>query len=171
MELLTGFSPRKIIQNINELIREVRSLQPKAGRGLRINKRAGGTVYDVLIRGGGSGSEGAEYYGSFKTELEEGLLKVGDGYLLRNGELLKVFGREKISPHQGWLCVVSEISGEEFTEPEIQFTEIKNTAFPVAYIHRQDDGSWLVMQMPVAVAVIIAAKPCAISMIGQGKGA
>ena len=167
MELLTGFSPRKIILKINELIRAVHSLQPKAGRGIRINKRRTGTVYDVLVRGGGGGSEGAEYYGSFRTELQDGLLKVGDGYLLRNGEFLKVTGREKISPQQGWLCVVSEISGEDFTEPEIKFSKASNTAFPVAYIHRQEDGSWLVMQMPVSVAVIMAAKPCAVSMVGQ----
>ena len=167
MELLTGFSPRKIILKINELIRAVNSLQPKAGRGIRINQRRTGTVYDVLVRGGGGGSEGAEYYGSFKTELEEGLLKAGEGFLLRNGELLKVSGREKITPQQGWLCVVSEIIGEEFSEPEIKFAEVSNTAFPVAEIIRQDDGSWLVKQMPVSVAVIMAAKPCAVSMVGQ----
>ena len=167
MELLTGFSPRKIILKINELIRAVHSLQPKAGRGIRINKRRTGTVYDVLVRGGGVGSEGAEYYGSFKTVLEEELIRVEDGYLLRNGEFLKVNGREKILPQQGWLCVVSEIIGEEFSEPEIKFSKASNTAFPVAYIHRQEDGSWLVMQMPVSVAVITAAKPCAVSMVGQ----
>lgn len=167
MELLTGFSPKKMIRIINSLIREVRALQPKAGKGIRINKRGSGTVFDVLVRGGGTGLDSAEYYGSFKAELSDGLLKVGDGYLLRNGELLKVSGREKITPQQGWLCVVSEISGEDFTEPEIKFSEVKNTAYPVAYLHRQDDGRWLVMQMPVAVAVIIAAKPCAMSMVGR----
>ena len=167
MELLTGFSPRKIILKINELIRAVHSLQPKAGRGIRINQRRTGTVYDVLVRGGGGGSEGAEYYGSFRTELQDGLLKVGNGFLLRNGEFLEVSGREQITPQQGWLCVVSEISGEDFTEPEIRFSQVKNTAYPIAEIIRQDDGSWLVKQMPVSVAVIMAAKPCAVSMVGQ----
>ena len=167
MELLTGFSPRKIILKINELIREVRSLQPKAGKGIRINKRRTGTMYEVLAHGGGISGESSEYYGSFKTEIEDGLLKVGDGYLLRNGTFLKVSGREKITPQQGWLCVVSEISGEDFTEPEIKFCEAKNTAYPVAYIHRKDNESWLVMQMPVAVAVIMAAKPCNLSFVGR----
>lgn len=167
MELLTGFSPRTIIRKINELIRAVHSLEPKAGKGIRINKRRTGTMYEVLAHGGGISGESSEYYGSFRTELQDGLLKVGDGYLLRNGEFLKVTGREKITPQQGWLCVVSEISGEDFTEPEIKFSEASNTAFPVAYIHRQEDGSWLVMQMPVSVAVIMAAKPCALSFVGR----
>ena len=167
MELLTGFSPRKIILKINELSRAVHSLEPKAGKGIRINKRRTGTMYEALAYGGGISGESSEYYGSFKTELQDGLLKVGDGFLLRNGELLKVSGREKITPQQGWLCVVSEIVEKDFTEPEIKFAEVSNTAFPVAEIIRQDDGSWLVKQMPVSVAVIMAAKPCAVSMVGQ----
>ena len=167
MELLTGFSPRTIIRKINELIRAVHSLEPKAGKGIRINKRRTGTMFEVLAHGGGISGESSEYYGSFKTVIEEELIRVEDGYLLRNGEFLKVTGREKITPQQGWLCVVSEISGDDFTEPEIKFAEVSNTAFPVAYIHRQEDGSWQVMQMPVSVAVIMAAKPCNLSFVGR----
>jgi len=99
------------------------------------------------------------YEGSFPVTLEDSKLKVGAGYLSRNGRIELIQGISGIVPQTGILCVTSKISGDAWTKPEFGFAAVDSTSYPLAEITVKDDLIDI-RQLPVSVAVILETKPC-----------
>ena len=101
------------------------------------------------------------YQGSFPVTLtEDGKIKVGPGYLSRNGQISLVPEVSGIDPKSGILCVSSKISGDQWTTPTIGFSEVNSTSYPIAVVEVLEDNTVDIVQYPVSVAVILETKPC-----------
>ena len=100
------------------------------------------------------------YEGSFPVTMEDSKLKVGSGYLSRNGRIELIPGTASgIVPQTGILCITSKISGNAWTKPEFGFSAVDSTSYPLAEITVRDDLVDI-RQLPVSVAVILETKPC-----------
>ena len=89
-------------------------------------------------------------------------LKVKAGYLTRNGEFVSISEKE-IEPQTGTLCVKSELTGGEWSEPEIVFGTPSQFRYPIGHVKKTGDGdkvSVAVCSYRVPVAVILASKIC-----------
>lgn len=100
-----------------------------------------------------------QYRGSFPVTLNDKTLKVGSGYLSRNGKIELVSGADHIQPRSGILCVTSKISGNSWTKPVFGFTKVDNTSYPLAEITVSDDEV-SIRQLPISVAVILETQTC-----------
>lgn len=116
----------------------------------------------------------AGYTGSFPvTQDEAGKLKVGGGYLNRNGFLFNYLSgsSEPIEPKTGTLCVTSKPTDKEgnWSEPKFEFATPGPTAFPLAEIKVEKGGGKeqqnlvMIRQFPVAVAIILYSIVCPIA--------
>jgi len=101
-----------------------------------------------------------QYQGSFPVTLnDDQSLKVGPGYLSRNGKIELLSGKDNIQPQSGILCVTSKISGDSWTTPTFSFTKVENTSYPIAEITVYGDEV-SIRQFPVSVAVILETQTC-----------
>lgn len=100
-------------------------------------------------------------------DSEKQMLKIRDGYLSRNGELLAVTGIE-LSPENGLVCVYSELDSEtgEWSVPEIKFGTPDKYTYPIGKCKVEGSGdtqSVSVCSFRVPVAILIDTATCPLS--------
>lgn len=102
-----------------------------------------------------------QYRGSFPVTInDDQTLKVGSGYLSRNGKISLVSGADRIQPQSGTLCVTSKISGDSWTTPTFGFAKVDSTSYPIAQISVISNDSIDIRQFPISVAVILETQTC-----------
>lgn len=92
---LTSLSPVRIREKINAIIAELRKLKLTAGKGIRLDEHASGTIISALGGGGGAGRSVAELTGPFDVKIDNGSVIVYNSALSGSN----VAGYVKIGSH------------------------------------------------------------------------
>jgi hypothetical protein len=144
----------------DELIPHLRRSEIAAGRGIRIQKLAAGTMISSTSSTSSAAAAAAGGLNSnfeVQFDYEKKKLTVGAGFINCNG-FCKKFDCAEITPQNGILCLSAEKDGTNWKHG-VKFADFDEYNFPIAEI-KVEDTDVQIKQYPVAVAVFIISKVC-----------